>query len=178
LVGASVECGAPSNNLYGSDLKGEFMDIGYDLFLDKSTLQATFTAADVFNPEDLKDLDGTVDIIHTAAFFHLFNWEEQVQVAKRLIKLLKPEPGVLVIGRHQGTEVAGPTEPKISMDRPRYEHNEDSFARLWKEVGEETGTKWAADVKFDTGDAGKAGAGAKAAFMPKAKALGFTIRRL
>jgi hypothetical protein len=65
--------GAPSKNTYGSDLQADFMNIGYDLFLDKDTLGTTFIAADIFDESEksgLKVLEGTVDIIHAAFFFH------------------------------------------------------------------------------------------------------------
>src|SRR3954465_15997448 len=119
------------------------MEIGYDLFFDKSTLKSQFIAGDALGPDsDLKQLDGKIDIVHAASFLHLFNWEEQVQVCKGLVKLFKPKPGCLLIGRQIGNVNPGEHGRRIDSKRTRYRHNGESFAKMWKEVGDETGTKW------------------------------------
>jgi SAM-dependent methyltransferase len=85
-----VRDGAPHENVYGSDLKKDFWEIGYDLFLDKSSLKTKFIEADIFDAEsNLKELDGKLDIVHAASFLHLFDWDGQIKAAKRLIELLK-----------------------------------------------------------------------------------------
>lgn len=134
--------GAPQENMYGSDLKKEFWDIGYDLFLDKSTLKSRFIDADVFDVDSgLKELDGKLDIVHTASFFHLWDWDEQVKAVKRVIALTKPKPGVLIFGRQGGMPKAGKlSETKKELNS--YWHNPESWEKLWKEASEETGTKW------------------------------------
>src|SRR5207253_3242808 len=76
--------GAPAENTFGSDREQSFMDIGYELFLDKSTSKITFIAADILNPDsDLKQLNGQIDIIHAASFLHLFDWDECVQACRQ-----------------------------------------------------------------------------------------------
>jgi hypothetical protein len=137
-----VHDGAIAENLYGSDLKKDFWEIGYNLFLDRSTLKAEFIEADLFDAESgLQDLDGKLDIVHAASFFHLFDWDGQVKAAKRIVALLKAEPGVLVFGRQGGNPQAGAIVHVIK-DQTAYWHNPESWARLWKQVGEETGSKW------------------------------------
>jgi len=142
-----VADGAPSENLYGADLEMKFMELGYDLFLDKETLKTKFIASDIFDPEaDIKQLNDSINIVHASSFFHLFNWEQQMQSARRIVELLKKEPGVLVIGGHLGCVDAGEVESRVDK-KTRYWHNAESFKRMWKEVGDETGSKWEVDVR-------------------------------
>ena len=89
-----VNDGAPSENTYASDVKKDFWDWGYHLFLDKETLKTCFFEADIFNAEsELKQLDGKIDVVNAASFFHLFDWDGQVKAAKRVVQLLKPVSG-------------------------------------------------------------------------------------
>src|SRR5690242_15576227 len=68
--------GAHSENIYASDLQGQFWDIGYEMFLDQQSLKATFVEADVFDDKSgLQELTGKFDIVHAASFFHLFEWD-------------------------------------------------------------------------------------------------------
>jgi hypothetical protein len=146
--------GAPSAKLYGSDMRPEYFELGYELFQDKDTFKATFISADVFDElSALTGLAGQIDMIYTGSFFHLFDYERQVQVAKRAVQLLKPQAGSLIIGRHIGSESSGevisqrPNSGEVTSKHPRgkfkrFNHNEESWAALWKKVGEETGTRW------------------------------------
>jgi hypothetical protein len=137
-----ISDGAPRENIFGSDIKKEFWDIGYDLFLDKDTLNVKFIPADVFDSESgLKELDGKLNLVLAHSFFHLFDWDGQVKAAKRVVALLKPEPGVMVFGRQGGQPAAGSFE-KINKLHSAFWHNEESWAKLWKQVGDETGTEW------------------------------------
>ncbi|KAI9708135.1 MAG: hypothetical protein M1812_008122 [Candelaria pacifica] len=135
--------GAPSENIYGTDLHGALMEVGYDLFLDRGKLRTTFIAADIFNPSSaLVQLHGQFDIIYAGSFLHLFDWETQVAAAKQFVTLLRPKKGVLIIGQGFGHLDADlyPVGPNSS--RRIYKHNPQSFTRMWKQVGVETGTSW------------------------------------
>jgi SAM-dependent methyltransferase len=95
-----VHDGAPQSHLYGADLRSEFFDLGYKLFRDASTLKAQFLAADIFDPSSsLAELEGKVDIIYAGSFLHLFNYETQVGVCKRIVKLMREKKGAVVLGR-------------------------------------------------------------------------------
>ncbi|KAF1835161.1 hypothetical protein BDW02DRAFT_298696 [Decorospora gaudefroyi] len=134
--------GAPSDKIYGSDLKQNFWDLSYDLFLDKSTLQTRFLQADIFDSDSqLKQLDGKLDIVNAASFFHLWQWDEQVKAAKRVVQLLKPVPGGLLIGRQGGKPEAGSLGNVVKEMNPFW-HNPESWAQMWEQVGKETGTEW------------------------------------
>ncbi len=126
----------------------DFMELGYDLFRDKDKLKSQFIAAGIFDEDsDLKLLDGKIDIIHTGSFFHLFTWDEQVQIAKRVVRLLKPKPNSMVIGRQFGNVKPG-EYPRRSGKGTRYRHDVASWERMWEQVGNETGTKWKVEASL------------------------------
>lgn len=142
--------GAPSENMYASDLKGQFWDIGYELFLDKSSLKATFVEADIFDDNSgLQQFTNKFDIIHAASFFHLFDWDGQVAAAKKIISLLNPGSKSLILGRQAGRTEAGDFTAQVEQTKSRYWHNPESWAKLWKQVGHETGTEWKVEADFD-----------------------------
>lgn len=99
--------------------------------------------ADIFDDNSalVQNLTDSVDIINAASFFHLFNWDQQILVAKRVVNLLRARPGSLVIGRQVGR--LDPVDPDDKENPPKhYRHNPDTWKRLWEQVGSETGTKW------------------------------------
>ena len=174
--------GAPSESTYGSDLEKNFMDIGYDLFLDKSTLKTTFIPADIFDEEsNLKQIEGEIDIIHAASFLHLFDEEGQYAACKRIVKILKNKPGSLLIGRQIGNEESGVYMGSLDSSKKRYRHNPDSFHEMWKKVGEETGSKWEVEAYLEEQDlfvlAEKIGLEASS-IPPGSKWISFSILRL
>lgn len=174
-----VHDGAPSDNIYASDLQGEFWDIGYEMFLDKATLKATFIQADVFDDNSgLQQLTGKFDIIHAASFFHLFDWDGQVTAAKRIVSLLNPESNSLILGRQAAREEAGAFTAEVQSTKSRFWHNPESWAKLWKQVGDETGTKWHVEaVLNDRPDHAKKRAG-MADFIPQdSKFMRFIVRK-
>ncbi|KAN0075615.1 hypothetical protein V8E54_006885 [Elaphomyces granulatus] len=135
--------GSPSENLHGSDLSMEFMSLGYDLFLDKDKLKSKFIAANIFDPHSdlMKQLTNKVDIIYTSAFFHLFSWEEQSQIAKQVANLIQRRPGSIVIGRQVGN-INPCSVPRRTGNGSRYRHDDASWIKMWEQVGQETGTNW------------------------------------
>jgi phospholipid N-methyltransferase len=148
-----VHDGAPSENMYGSDLRKDFMDIGYDLFLDTNTLKSNFIASDVFDDDSelVKQLSGTINMIYTGSFFHLFGYEEQVKVAKRSLQLLKRQKDGLIIGRQVGNVESGVfTQAGYNAEVERFRHNEESWKKMWTEVSEATGIMVDVQVTLDS----------------------------
>lgn len=134
-----VADGVDSSCCYGADLRLSFIDLGYELFRDKSTLRSKFIEADIFAAESgLDELKGKVDIINASSFFHLFSWEQQKSVARAVIKLLKPHKGSLLLGRHVGEQIG--RERARGDGGTMWRHDVASWQRMWKEVGEESGT--------------------------------------
>jgi SAM-dependent methyltransferase len=141
--------GAPSENLYGSDLFPEFFDLGYKLFGDKETLKSTFIAADIFDSESgLKNLDGKVDIIFAGSFLHLFGLAAQKEACRRIVKLLRAKEGSVFLGKQLGNMKAGVHRHRRNPGQTSWAHDEESFRRMWKEVGEETGSEWKVDFTY------------------------------
>jgi len=135
--------GVPMESVYGADILAEFVDIGYDLFGDEERLpRSHFVApADIFDDSSpLQELDGRVDIVHANSVFHLFSWDDQVKAAKRVIKLLRPEKGSLILGSQiahvePGEVSSRPGRPSNTM----YRHDEKSWERFWTSVGQDVG---------------------------------------
>jgi SAM-dependent methyltransferase len=141
--------GAPTENLYGSDLEQRFLDLGYEMFRDKEKFKGTFYAADVFdaNSQLRKDLKGKMGVIHCGSFLHLFNWSQQVEVVEAICDMLKDTPGTMVAGRQTGSMESGEYRTRLS-DRTRFRHNKESFEKLWKEVGEKKGHQFKVETRW------------------------------
>ena len=89
-----------------------------------------------------------MDVIWAASFLHLFGYEMQVEVCKRLVGLLSGREGSLVLGRQVGNFVAGEYVQEVNEGGVAYRHNEESFEKMWERVGEETGTKWKVECEL------------------------------
>ena len=151
-----VHDGVPSENLYACDLRQEFLDLSYDLFADKDTLRSYLFEADIFQDGGaLSDIAGGIDFIYAGSFFHLFNWDDQMKICKKIIEVLKPVKGSLVFGRQTGN-IRGQEVPKTITgikDSPTiWRHDPDSFKKMWEIAGQETGTKWHTSAQLDEGE--------------------------
>ena len=141
-----VHDGVPSENLYACDLEQEFLDLSYDLFRDKERPKGHFFTANALEHGGaLDELQGKIDVVYAANFLHLFDWDNQMKICKRIIKTLKPQKGSMVFGRQTGN-VRGrevPSTPRVGDGSAMiWRHDVESFTRLWNEAGRETGTKW------------------------------------
>ncbi|KUJ18433.1 uncharacterized protein LY89DRAFT_746723 [Mollisia scopiformis] len=132
--------GAPSENLYGVDLRPEFFDMGYKLFRDRELLNANFIVADLFDSNsDLHSLNGKVDIISAGSFLHLFNYEGQIDACKVIVRLLRETAeGSVLIGRQVGSSEAGEVVHHSNPGQSLFRHNSNSFKKMWEEVGGQT----------------------------------------
>lgn len=149
-----VHDGAPPASVAGTDLRPEFIKLGYKLFRDRHRLPATsFVAGDVLaavmpgsHDDPLARLDGHFDILHTASFFHLFGWDDQVRVGERIVRFFRPDARApLVLGRQVGNLQSEAVE-NMSGTAEIYRHNPESMQRLWDEIGARTGTRWSVDA--------------------------------
>ena len=84
--------GVPSEHLIGLDIEKPLIELGYELFQDRSTLKSQFEIADVFKGSLQESWVGLqrrgVDVIHCSAFFHLFTLDEQLVAAKHIATLV------------------------------------------------------------------------------------------
>jgi len=141
--------GAPSENIYAVDSRRKFFELGYKFFFDQDRLKTKFLAADLFESEpELESLNGTISIVYAGSIFHLFDLPLQRQLVKRTIDFLAPQPGSLVLGRQVGDINAGPFQHMTNGGGTMFRHNEQSWKRLWDEVGRDTGSKWEVCVEL------------------------------
>ncbi|GAB7327547.1 hypothetical protein MBLNU13_g11411t2 [Cladosporium sp. NU13] len=134
-----VNDGAPARNLYGFDII-DFWDLGFEMFQDRDRFKAHFVQADIMAADSkLAEFKGKLDITYIAQVLHQWNWDGQIEACKRLTSLSKP--GSLIVGNQIGNSTA----QAIVLDSiplPLWRHNEQSFEKLWQEVGVATDTTW------------------------------------
>jgi len=141
-----VNGGAPSEQIFGCDLHPEYIEIGYKLFRDRDKLKSRFLTADIFDPNSaLMDIKGQMDMVFAGDFFHLWGYEKQFEVCKHVVALLRPQSGSMILGRQVGAtescEKQGPAGVGIM-----FRHNEESFKKMWKDIGDELGISFTVKV--------------------------------
>ncbi|KUJ18444.1 uncharacterized protein LY89DRAFT_668588 [Mollisia scopiformis] len=145
-----VHDGAPPSSIFGAELRKEYVDSGYDLFLDRDTFGVKIIMADVFDTHGpLNELEDQMDMIHVGLFLHLFDWEGQRKACERMVSLLKKQEGVMVLGHQLGN--LQPKDVPFGAAQKVFRHDEQTFERLWMEVGENTGSTWDVKVTLDRG---------------------------
>ncbi|KAF9007611.1 hypothetical protein BDQ17DRAFT_1238084 [Cyathus striatus] len=153
----AVVDGWPTQNIVASDLRQAFWDYGHELFRSTpDTFPVTFVAGDVFdsatiNPREpfydepsserpdiktlksLTPLQGHISVVHASSFFHLFNEEKQLELARQVASLLSPSPGSVIFGSHGGRPVKGyRIEGNASTSSPNmFFHSPQSWTELW-----------------------------------------------
>jgi hypothetical protein len=160
-----AHAGVPSTQLYGSDRDPNFLSTSYALFNDASRFHGTLVQADVFDSDLFSKAwagwAGTFGIVHASLFLHLFDWEKQVLVCERIVKLLNGEKQNMFVGEMVGLEGAEEMDLEISGGKGvnfrkgevkwgHYLHDPKSFEKMWNEIAEKTGTQgqWNVDCVF------------------------------
>lgn len=163
--------GAPAASLRGTDLQAGLMACGHDLFRDAEALpladdegiqgskEPTFVAADFLDESGASPLgawEGGADVVHASMFLHCFELPAQVRACRRIVALLRPRPGSLLVGRSGGVGLAaggprveefqGPLGRIGGLKGKNYLHDVESFRAMWGQVGRETGTQWEVNV--------------------------------
>jgi SAM-dependent methyltransferase len=169
-----IAAGVAPTQLYGVDVRDGFVELGFELFRDKATMQSQFIVADLLNsPSIPAQLRGKMNIVFAGAFFHLFGWDDQLTLSKRAVEMLKPEAGSMIFGNQLGCVKA---QEDVVPDVPGgkiYFHDSESFRRLWRIVGEETGTEWEVQVEL-----GEMGIDEIKKLKPTLRSLRFAVERL
>ena len=130
--------GASQENIISSDLRPEFWELGYQLFRDRERFHCEFRQTDIFDPFCLEEYNGKINILHTSAFFHLFDLERQKKVVNAVLRLVSTKPGTIIFGRQVGNTVPEfRKHPWRSTDYGLYSHNEESFRSMFAEVAGE-----------------------------------------
>ena len=87
----------------------------------------------------LSELHGHISAIFLGAFFHLFPFDKQTEVARLLLGLLSPLPGSMIFGVQGGRIEKGLwcPAPGTRMNC----HSPDSWPQMWEPLFAEVGTK-------------------------------------
>lgn len=149
--------GWPVNNVLASDLRQGFWDLGHELFKSTPvTFPAAFIAGDVFDPAmlslyplgttdltnppplssytSLSPLQHRISAIHASSFFHLFDEEKQLELAKRLSTLLVLQKGSVIFGQHGSRPEKGYRRRRgASEENGMFCHSPESWEKLWTE---------------------------------------------
>lgn len=123
------------------------MDLGYDLFRDRDTLASKFVVGDILasnfdgdQGSPFQKLRGKIDIVYVSSFFHLFPLSAQLIIAKRLLELLRPVPGSLILGR-QTANIKPGVYRHGSRDQTQpgmWRHDVGSWSEMWEQAGRES----------------------------------------
>ncbi|GJJ15696.1 hypothetical protein Clacol_009974 [Clathrus columnatus] len=145
--------GYPVNDIVAIDLLGGLWESGHALFKsDASTFPVKFIEGDIFrnevlsldvpgeisqdNPrleeiENLEPLSGKTSVIIIQQVFHLFSLERQIELAKRLLKLIKLEKGSIICGRQGGSV---PERNCHTQNVDHYLHSPKTWEKMWEEL--------------------------------------------
>lgn len=143
--------GAPPENLFASDLFPEYEDLSYDLWQDRDRMPENHYISDdiladneTFSRSNLMTTlgPGQIDIITITMFLHLFDYNNQLRAATRILRLLSHNPGAMVVGSQAGVVNATEQPLKPPFDKTEdgekrtvYRHSPTSFTKLWEEAG-------------------------------------------
>ena len=146
--------GAPSNRLYASDLFAEYEDLSYELWRDRDTFPNHFLTDDVL-ADNATFMEGNLmmhlgpgqtDMIVINMFLHLFDYNNQLKVATRILRLLSHKPGSIVLGSQAGVvhPIEQPLKPPFDktgdgQKRTIYRHSPESFKQMWEDAGRAAG---------------------------------------
>lgn len=149
--------GVPTEQLYGVDVFPEYEGLGHYFFRDADRFKGRYITGDLFSddPEDtLVKSRGTWDIIETVMFLHIWDWDLQVAAGKRLLRLLKPNTG-MIVGEQTGSTESQHIELKpphtaMGEERKIFRHNLDSFRQMWDQIQKEEGIPVKVEAEYDS----------------------------
>ncbi|KAF2794120.1 hypothetical protein K505DRAFT_324975 [Melanomma pulvis-pyrius CBS 109.77] len=149
-----VADGAPSENIYGCDLREDYIKLGYKLFADQDTLQTKFLTADIFDATStLTELQGQFDMVYAGSFFHLWGYEEQVKASKSVALLLRPQKGSMILGRQVGAVNAATHNHNTNPTGTMFRHNIESLQKMWRDIGDDLGVSLTVEAELKELDA-------------------------
>ena len=139
--------GAPdSKALYGLDIEGPFLDLGYELFRDREKFHGTLLPVDLLNHSaPIPQFDDEIDIVGIFSLLHFFQYDQQVEMVKRMVRFSRPVPGSAMLGRQLGAPRGG-VYGGLMKDTETYLHSVETFNKLWQDVGQQTDSKWEVDA--------------------------------
>ncbi|EIW87294.1 hypothetical protein CONPUDRAFT_116479 [Coniophora puteana RWD-64-598 SS2] len=175
---AAADAAYKPENIVVQDLFDGFFPLGHELFrTTPSTFPAHFVAGDAFdakvldifppaelgqapprhamtNLESLNPLRGQFSVIYAAKFFHLFNEEKQLHLARALAGLLSPEHGSMILGSHAGGKEKGLlTTERAGTRVSLFCHCPESWVAMWEsdvfKTGQVKAEAWLKDMEYN-----------------------------
>ncbi|KAI0687625.1 hypothetical protein BC835DRAFT_403510 [Cytidiella melzeri] len=155
-----VQDGYPVQSVIAVDLRKGLWELGHRLFRSTpETYPVHFLEGDIFDPEflttvpplptssappsaplpelhsltSLNPLHGRVSASFMGSFFHLFDADNQYQLAKSLAGLLSPESGSILVGVHGGAAEKGFWQPTVGNYK-MFCHSPESWIEMWHDV--------------------------------------------
>ena len=146
--------GVHPERIYSMELEQGLIDAGFDLFMDRGLRQENFLVGNILADDCgqwLKSIgiDDGFDIVHVGALFHLFDWDDQVIIAKNLATITRDTVDPVIFGWQFAARRAGLVFVGPNKEGRIYGHNDESIRRLWDSVGDMTGMKMHVEVRFD-----------------------------
>ncbi|KAG1781672.1 hypothetical protein EV702DRAFT_1177384 [Suillus placidus] len=157
--------GFPAKNIIASDIVNEFLQLSHELFkTTPASYPGSLLPGDVFDPEflsivapsndvspvpaidlsslkSLNPLHGRISAINAIAFFHLFDEEKQLHVARALAGLLSAQPGSVICGADTGARKKGIITTDLSgVEYQMFAHSPETWSSLWDGEVFEKGT--------------------------------------
>ncbi|KAG0706777.1 hypothetical protein DFH29DRAFT_118239 [Suillus ampliporus] len=148
--------GFPAKNIIASDINNEFLELSHELFrTTPASYPGCLLPGDVFDPaflslpelsdnvspapaidlsslKSLNPLHGRISAINATGFFHLFNEEKQLYLARALAGLLSVEPGSVICGAQVGTLKTGFVIGNMSGSKHQlFSHSSQTWSSLW-----------------------------------------------
>lgn len=92
-------------------------------------------SADILDPNSNLQiqLGGRLNMVYMSLFLHVFDWDKQAVVAKRVLDLLSQEPGSLIVCRIVACQDQALVNA-MQARMPYYYHDIASWNRLWEKV--------------------------------------------
>src|SRR3954451_4224139 len=87
------------------------------------------------SPENrVTELNDSIDTAQANSFLHLWDWDMQVRLCERIVKLLRDKPWSMVLGRQVGDGSARVSHCSGSREG-MWRHDVKTFRRMWEVVG-------------------------------------------
>lgn len=146
--------GALIQRTYAVEIVQGLIDSGFDLFMDSSQSKDYIIAGDVLKDDPFQwlkifDIEDGFDVVHIGAVLHVFDWNDQLLIAKNLVSLTRKRENSVIFGWHFAARNSGLVSLGPKKEAQIYGHNEESMKQFWKEVGEVTGTEWSLQVRCE-----------------------------
>ena len=91
-----------------------------------------------------------MDVVFANSFLHVWDWDEMIVAAKRLVSLTKAKKGSMIVGRQLGG-VNASSHQMPTKGGSNWRHNVESMGEFWTQVGKETGSEWEVEAALDEG---------------------------